>query len=55
MDKLIEQATKIMLDDPLLNEVVLSNGKDSVRLVKGAPNITYWASWPCNTYQVPQY
>lgn len=56
MEKLIKQAIKALEKNPLINEIQLDDGASKVRVIRNAPNITCWATWPyTHPYTPPQY
>ena len=46
MDKLIEQAVKVLTDNFGFNEIEMSDGVNKVRVVRNAPCITYSTNEP---------
>jgi len=54
MDKLIEQAVKVLTDNIGFKEIELSDGVNKVRVVRNAPYITYGTNEPY-TYKYSTY
>ena len=55
MDKLIEQAVKVLTDNLGLNEIELSDGVNKVRVVRNASYITYGTIEPYTYKYSAQY
>jgi len=56
METLIKMAMEALEKNPLIDEIELAEGQYKVRVVRNAPNITYWTSSPYQySYQTPQY